>query len=193
MKVELPKLPYEYNALEPVISEEIMRLHHQKHHAAYVKGANAALEKLEKYNKGELEINVREVLRDLSFHMNGHVLHSLFWEIMRPPEDENKPDGKILELIEKSFGSFESFKKLFSASAKQVEGVGWALLVKCPNDNFYVLNIEKHNLMHIAGFKPLLAIDVWEHAYYLQYKNDRGSYVDNWWKVVNWDKVNQLL
>lgn len=193
MKVELPKLPYEYNALEPVISEEIMRLHHQKHHAAYVKGANAALEKLEKYNKGELEINVREVLRDLSFHMNGHVLHSLFWEIMRPPEDENKPDGKILELIEKSFGSFESFKKLFSASAKQVEGVGWALLVKCPSDNLYVLNIEKHNLMHIAGFKPLLAIDVWEHAYYLQYKNDRGSYVDNWWKVVNWDKVNQLL
>ena len=191
-KLELPPLPYSYNALEPVISEEIMRLHHDKHHLSYVKGANTAMEKLAKFRKGDDSINLREVLRDLSFHMNGHVLHSLFWKAMRPPEEGNRPTGALLEAIEGTFGSFEAFVREFSASAKKVEGVGWGLLVKDEEGNLYVLNIEKHNLMHIAGFKPILALDVWEHAYYLQYKNDRGRYVDSWWSVVNWDYVEKI-
>jgi Fe-Mn family superoxide dismutase len=192
-KIELPPLPYKYNALEPVISQKIMELHHDKHHKSYVDGANAALEKLEKYRKGEIEIDVRATLRDLSFHMNGHVLHSIFWPNMKPPEENNKPGGKIGDLINKVFGSFESFKKEFSNAAKSVEGSGWAVLVKDEKDNLYVFQIEKHNLMHVAGFKPLLVLDVWEHAYYLDYLNDRGKYVDNWWKVVNWDDVEKRL
>ncbi len=190
-KVELPPLPYKYNELEPVISERIMRLHHDKHHLAYVKGANSALEKLYKFRKGEIEINVREVLRDLSFHMNGHVLHSIFWKNMRKPEENNSPGGEIGDRIEKVFGSFENLKKEFSASAKSVEGVGWAILAKDEENYLYVLNIEKHNLMHIAGFKPLLVLDVWEHAFYLDYENNKASYIENWWKVVNWDDVEK--
>jgi Fe-Mn family superoxide dismutase len=192
-KIELPPLPYKYNALEPVISQKIMELHHDKHHKSYVDGANAALEKLEKYRKGEIEIDVRATLRDLSFHMNGHVLHSIFWHNMNPPEENNKPGGKMGDLINKVFGSFESFKKEFSNAAKSVEGSGWAVLVKDEKDNLYVFQIEKHNLMHVVGFKPLLVLDVWEHAYYLDYLNDRGKYVDNWWKVVNWDDVEKRL
>jgi Fe-Mn family superoxide dismutase len=192
-KIELPPLPYKYNALEPVISQKIMELHHDKHHKSYVDGANAALEKLEKYRKGEIEIDVRATLRDLSFHMNGHVLHSIFWPNMKPPEENNKPGGKVADLINKVFGSFESFKKEFSNAAKSVEGSGWAVLVKDEKNNLYVFQIEKHNLMHVAGFKPLLVLDVWEHAYYLDYLNDRGKYVDSWWKVVNWDDVEKRL
>ena len=192
-KIELPPLPYSYDALEPVISKKIMELHHDKHHAGYVKGANAALEKLEKFRKGEIEIPVRAVLRDLSFHMNGHILHTIFWPNMREPQDDNKPGGKIEDLIVKSFGSFEAFKKEFGQAAKTVEGVGWAILAVDNDENLYVTQIEKHNLMHIASLKPILVLDVWEHAYYLDYLNDRGSYVNNWWKVVNWDDVEKRI
>jgi len=192
-KVELPPLPYSYDALEPVISKKIMELHHDRHHLGYVKGANAALEKLEKFRKGEIEIPIRAVLRDLSFHMNGHILHSIFWPNMRAPQDDNKPGGKIEDLIIKTFGSFEAFQKEFSQAAKTVEGVGWAILAVDKEENLYVTQIEKHNLMHIASLKPILVIDVWEHAYYLDYLNDRGSYVNNWWKVVNWDDVERRI
>jgi Fe-Mn family superoxide dismutase len=192
-KLELPPLPYKYDALEPVISKKIMELHHDKHHKSYVDGANTALEKLEKFRKGEVELDIRATLRDLSFHMNGHVLHSIFWPNMRPPEENNKPGGKIADLINKNFGSFEAFKKEFGNAAKTVEGSGWAILVKDEENNLYVIQVEKHNLMHIAEFKPLLVLDVWEHAYYLDYLNDRGKYVDSWWKVVNWDDVEKRL
>jgi Fe-Mn family superoxide dismutase len=186
-------LPYKYDALEPVISKKIMELHHDKHHKSYVDGANTALEKLEKFRKGEVELDIRATLRDLSFHMNGHVLHSIFWPNMRPPEENNKPGGKIADLINKNFGSFEAFKKEFGNAAKTVEGSGWAILVKDEENNLYVIQVEKHNLMHIAELKPLLVLDVWEHAYYLDYLNDRGKYVDSWWKVVNWDDVEKRL
>ncbi len=192
-KVELPPLPYKYDALEPVISRKIMELHHDKHHLGYVNGANKALEKLEKYRKGEIEIDVKAVLRDLSFHMNGHILHSIFWPNMKSPEDDNEPGGRIADLIKQQFGSFEAFKKEFGQASKTVEGVGWGILAVDEEDNLYVVQIEKHNLMHVAGLKPILVLDVWEHAYYLDYLNARGSYVDNWWKVVNWDDVEKRL
>jgi Fe-Mn family superoxide dismutase len=192
-RYELPQLPYAYNALEPYIIEEIMRLHHTKHHQAYVNGANAALEKIEKAAKGEIQIDVRAVLRDLSFNLDGHKLHSIFWPNMAPPgEGGGKPGGAIADKIDAEFGSFENFKKLFSDAAKTVEGVGWALLLYDPEvDRLVLTQIEKQNLMHLAELPILLAIDVWEHAYYLQYKNDRASYVDNWWNVVDWDDVEQ--
>jgi Fe-Mn family superoxide dismutase len=192
-RCELPQLPYAYNALEPYIIEEIMRLHHTKHHQAYVNGANAALEKIEKAAKGEIQIDVRAVLRDLSFNLDGHKLHSIFWPNMAPPEKGGgKPGGAIADKIDAEFGSFENFKKLFNDAAKTVEGVGWALLLYDPEvDRLVLTQIEKQNLMHLAELPILLATDVWEHAYYLQYKNDRASYVDNWWNVVNWDDVEQ--
>jgi Fe-Mn family superoxide dismutase len=192
-RYELPQLPYAYNALEPYIIEEIMRLHHTKHHQAYVNGANAALEKIEKAAKGEIQIDLRAVLRDLSFNLDGHKLHSIFWPNMAPPgKGGGKPGGAIADKINAEFGSFENFKKLFSDAAKTVEGVGWALLLYDPEvDRLVLTQIEKQNLMHLAELPILLAIDVWEHAYYLQYKNDRASYVDNWWNVVNWDDVEQ--
>jgi Fe-Mn family superoxide dismutase len=192
-RYELPQLPYAYNALEPYIIEDIMRLHHTKHHQAYVNGANAALEKIEKAAKGEIQIDVRAVLRDLSFNLDGHKLHSIFWPNMAPPgKGGGKPGGAIADKINAEFGSFENFKRLFSDAAKTVEGVGWALLLYDPEvDRLVLTQIEKQNLMHLAELPILLAIDVWEHAYYLQYKNDRASYVDNWWNVVNWDDVEQ--
>lgn len=194
-RYELPPLPYAYNALEPYIIEEIMRLHHTKHHNSYVTGANAALEKIEKHLKGEIQIDVRAVMRDFSFNYGGHIMHSIFWPNMAPHgKGGGKPGGMVADLINKQFGSFDAFKSLFSQAAKTVEGVGWAALVFDPlTQELRILQLEKHNLLMTAGMVPLLVIDVWEHAYYLQYKNDRGSYVDNWWNVVNWDDVEARL
>lgn len=193
-KYELPPLPYAYEALEPVISKQIMILHHDKHHAAYVNGANAALEKLEKSRKGEMEIDVKAVMRDLSFNLNGHILHSIFWPNMRKLQDNNRPEGKIDNQIKKDFGSFEAFTKEFGTAAKTVEGSGWAVLGWEPTaKHLMIMQIEKHNLAHIANMKILLVLDVWEHAWYIDYPADRGKYVDNWWQVINWDDVEKRL
>lgn len=192
-KYELQPLPYNYNALEPIIIEEIMRLHHQKHHQAYVNGANAALERLEKNRRGENPENVRGILRDLSFNLSGHRLHTVFWNNMAPPgKGGGKPGGRIADQIEKDFGGFELFMKQFSDAAKNVEAVGWAILTYDPEiDSLIIYQVEKQNFMHPPSLPLLLTLDVWEHAYYPQYKNDRSSYVDNWWKVVNWEDVEK--
>ncbi|MDT7895242.1 MAG: superoxide dismutase [Desulfurococcales archaeon] len=194
-RYELPPLPYSYNALEPYIIEEIMRLHHTRHHQAYVNGANAALEKIERHMKGEMQIDIRAVLRDFSFNYGGHIMHTIFWPNMAPPgKGGGKPGGVTADLINKTFGSFEKFKDLFSAAAKNVEGVGWAVLALDPlTEELRIYQVEKHNLLITSGAIPVLVLDVWEHAYYLQYKNDRGSYVDNWWNVVNWDDVERRV
>ena len=190
-KYVLPELPYKYNALEPVISEEIMKLHHDKHHLAYVNGANGALEKLEKARKGEAQIDIKAVLRDFSFHFGGHVLHSIFWPNMASPgKGGGTPGGSIGDKIKQDFDGFDKFKQQFSDAAKTVEGSGWALLLYDDStDQLVLTQIEKQNFMHLAQLPILLGIDVWEHSYYLQYKNDRAKYVDEWWKVANWDDV----
>uniref|UniRef100_A0A7C4I1W8 Superoxide dismutase n=1 Tax=Caldiarchaeum subterraneum TaxID=311458 RepID=A0A7C4I1W8_CALS0 len=192
-KYSLPPLPYAYNALEPVISAEIMTLHHTKHHQAYVNGANAALERLEKQRKGENPENIRGILRDLSFNLSGHKLHSVFWPNMAPPgKGGGAPGGAIADQINKDFGSFENFKKQFSDAAKNVEAVGWAILTyDAESETLVIYQVEKQNFMHPPDLPLLLTLDVWEHAYYLQYKNDRGAYVDKWWEVVNWDDVDK--
>lgn len=194
-KFELPPLPYAYDALQPHISKEIMTLHHDKHHLAYVNGANAATEKLEKSRKGEMEIDLKATLRDLSFNLNGHILHSIFWSNMSPSgKGGGNAGGKIADALLRDFGSIDAFKKEFGNAAKGVEGSGWAVLVWEPHsEQSFVMQVEKHNLAHIAHAKVLLVLDVWEHAYYLDYKNDRGKYVDSWWNVVNWDDVDKRI
>lgn len=192
-RLELPDLPYGYDALTPVISKEIMTIHHSRHHLGYVTGANAAMDKLEKARAGEgFEIDYKAVLRDLSFNLSGHKLHSIFWHNMRKPKEGNEPTGALLQKLEEQFGSFASFQTEFGGAAKSVEGSGWAALVKDSND-LHVIQIQNQNLLYVVETKPLLLLDVWEHAYYLDYQNDRGKYVDAWWSVVNWEDVAERL
>lgn len=190
-KHSLPPLPYSYDALEPYISEEIMRLHHLKHHQSYVDGLNKAEKKLaEAREKGDYSL-VKHWSRELAFNGSGHYLHTIFWNNMTP-HGQQKPTGKLLKEIEKYFGSFEQFQKHFTEAAKAVEGVGWAVLVWSPRArHLEILQSEKHMNLTQWDTIPLLVLDVWEHAYYLQYKNDRGEYVKNWWNVVNWQDVEE--
>ena len=192
-KLVLSQLPYAYNELEGVISQKIVELHHDKHQAAYVNAANAALEKLEKSRSGELEINTREVLRDWSFNYNGVLLHELFWLGMQKPNQENKPSEEVMKKIEENFGSWESFKKEFNSAAVTTEGSGWAILWQDKDKNLMIGQVEKHNLLGLNGWKPILVLDVWEHAYYLDYLNNRAGFVEKWWEAVNWNFVAESL
>ncbi len=192
-RIELPSLPYSYDALEPVISKKIMELHHTRHHLAYVTGANAAMDKLEKARAGEgLEIDYKATMRDLSFHLNGHKLHSIFWQNMQKAKKDNAPTGALLAKIEEQFGTFAAFQTEFNGAAKGVEGSGWAALIQ-DGDDLHVIQIQNQNLMVVAETKVLLLLDVWEHAYYLDYANDRGKYVEAFWQIVNWSDVAARL
>ncbi len=190
----LPKLSYEYNALAPYMSEEQLKLHHDKHHQAYVNGANAIFEKLDKARKDNADVDIKATLKELSFHIGGHMLHSTFWECMAPAgKGGGKPGGVIADLINKEFGSFERFKKEFSMAATSVEGSGWAILAmqECISRPL-IMQVEKHNLNVYPGFRILMDLDVWEHAYYVDYRNDRAKFVEGFWNVVNWDYVNKV-
>lgn len=188
-KHTVPDLPYTYNALEPTISEEIMRLHHDKHHRSYVDGLNKAELELKKARVSQDFSLLKHWSKELAFHGSGHYLHTIFWKNMSP-QGGGKPTGRLLNEMDRYFGSFESFKKHFSEAAKQVEGGGWALLVWSPRSrHLEVLQTEKHMELTQWDTIPLLVIDVWEHAYYLQYKNNRAEYIKEWWKVVNWHDV----
>lgn len=188
---QLPALPYSYNALEPVISEEIMRLHHTKHHQSYVDGLNKAEIKLKEARKSGSFDLIKHWERELAFHGAGHYLHTIFWGIMSP-NGGGQPKNSLLKAINHAFSSFDHFKKQFSEAAKNVEGSGWAILVWAPRSHrLEILTAEKHQNLSQWDVIPLLVLDVWEHAYYLQYKNERAKYVENWWKIVNWDEVEQ--
>ncbi|WP_202171319.1 superoxide dismutase [Bacillus sp. USDA818B3_A] len=185
----LPELSYDYNALEPYISEEIMRLHHQKHHQSYVAGLNRAEVNLKKARETNDFSLIKHWSRELAFHGSGHYLHTIFWKNM-DPNGGGIPQGVIKGEIDKYFGSFDGFKRQFSEAAKQVEGVGWAILVWSPRArHLEILQSERHMILTQWDTIPLLVLDVWEHAYYLQYKNNRGEYVDKWWNLVNWHDV----
>lgn len=187
----LPPLPYPYNALEPYISAEIMKLHHDKHHQAYVDGLNKAEMMMQKARETNDFSLLKHWEREAAFHGSGHYLHTIFWDVMTP-NGGGKPQGALLQQINKDFGSFSAFKKHFSEAAKQVEGVGWAILVWSPRARrLEILQSERHQLLTQWDTIPLLVLDVWEHAYYLQYKNNRGEYVDQWWNVVNWPAVEE--
>ncbi|MFE4522717.1 superoxide dismutase [Cytobacillus firmus] len=185
----LPPLPYDYSALEPHISAEIMRLHHDKHHQSYVDGLNKAEVMLQNARNNNDYSLVKHWSRELAFHGSGHYLHTIFWNNMSP-EGGGSLSGALLKEINKYFGSFEKFKSHFTEAAKQAEGVGWAILVWSPRARrLEILQSERHMLLTQWDTIPLLALDVWEHAYYLQYKNNRGDYIKNWWNVVNWKDV----
>jgi len=191
----LPELPFGYRDLEPHISEKQIRIHHEKHHQGYVNGANAILQKLDKARKGGADLDIKSTLKALSFNIGGHILHSLFWPNLAPAgKGGGKPGGALGDAIEKEFGSFERFKKEFSQAAVSVEGSGWATLSFCRQTNRpIIMQIEKHNTNVYPMFKILMVLDVWEHAYYLDYKNERAKFVDAFWSIVNWDKVNKRL
>jgi Fe-Mn family superoxide dismutase len=177
-KYTLPDLPYGYKNLEPYISEKQLTLHHQKHHSAYVKGANAIIEKMENARKEGTDLDMKATLKELSFHAGGHILHSLFWKNIAPAENGGggNPSGRIAEEIDAEFGSFERFKKEFSQAAVSVEGSGWASLFYDKKDgNLFIGQIEKHNLNLFPNFYILMVLDVWEHAYYLDYQNERNN------------------
>lgn len=190
-KYELPPLPYAYDALEPHIDEQTMRLHHDKHHLSYVNGLNAALDKLAAAREAGDFALIKHWSREAAFHGSGHFLHSIFWPNMAPAgSGSREPSGDLAAQIAKDFGSFDAFKAQFSAAAGAVEGSGWALLVWEPNaGQLEVLTAEKHQNLTQWGVVPLLVLDVWEHAYYLKYQNNRGAYVTAWWNVVNWADV----
>ncbi|WP_442594641.1 superoxide dismutase [Neobacillus sp. D3-1R] len=190
-KHKLPVLTYPYNGLEPYISEEIMKLHHDTHHRAYVEGLNKAELKLKDAREKNDFSLVKHWSRELAFHGSGHYLHTIFWNNMMP-NGGGKPSGKLLKEINDYFGSFEAFQMHFTEAAKQVEGVGWALLVWSPRaHHLEILQSERHMLLTQWDTIPLLVLDVWEHAYYLQYKSNRQEYVKNWWNVVNWEDVEE--
>lgn len=190
-KHKLPPLPYAYDALEPTISKEIMKLHHDKHHQSYVDGLNKAeLKMKEARETGNFDL-IRHWEREAAFNGAGHYLHTIFWDVMSP-DGGGKPKGDLLEQIIHDFGSYQAFKKQFTEAAKEVEGVGWAILVWSPRSHrLAILQAEKHQNLSQWDVVPLLVLDVWEHAYYLQYKTDKDKYVDNWWNVVNWDYVQK--
>jgi len=189
----LPKLPYEYNQLVPHISEEQLKIHHQKHHQAYVNGANAILQRLDKARKEGTDLDIKSTLKELSFNIGGHLLHSLFWENMAPSgKGGGKPGGAMGDALEKEFGSFERFKKEFTQAAASVEGSGWGALTFCTQTNRpIIMQVEKHNNNVYPMFRILMILDVFEHAYYLDYKNDRAKFIEAFWNIVNWDEVNK--
>ncbi len=195
--VKLPPLPYAYKALEPHIDARTMQFHHDKHHAAYVKNLNAALEKHpELKNKTVEELlrnldavpeDIRKVVRN---NGGGHVNHSMFWQIMKPKGGGN-PTGEIATAINKNFGSFAAFKKQFNEAGASRFGSGWAWLVRTKDGKLEVTSTANQDSPLSEGKYPILGNDVWEHAYYLKYQNRRADYLQAWWNVVNWEEINK--
>jgi superoxide dismutase, Fe-Mn family len=197
----LPKLPYAYNALEPFIDEMTMEIHHSKHHNAYVTNLNKALTNYKTSFKDIAQLCAQITTKTETAIRNnagGHYNHSLFWELMMANMNKdmmNAPTGNILAAIERLFGNFEAFKKQFEETALKRFGSGWAWLYEVKGQLKIGSTPNQDNplmpLSEIKG-KPLLALDVWEHAYYLKYQNKRAEYINNWWNLVNWEKVNEL-
>jgi Fe-Mn family superoxide dismutase len=184
----LPDLPYDYGALEPFISGQIMELHHDKHHAAYVTGANTALEQMAEAREKDSFGTINGLEKNLAFHLGGHINHSVFWPNMRPGTDDDKPDGELAAAIDEFFGSWDGFKKQFTANANAIQGSGWSMLVwdtLGQRLNIMQLFDQQGNLP--AAQIPIVLLDMWEHAFYLQYRNVKADYVTAWWNVVNWE------
>ncbi|MDP4083816.1 MAG: superoxide dismutase [Bacillota bacterium] len=185
----LPDLPYPYQALEPYISEEIMKIHHDVHHRAYVDGLNKAELSIKKAREENDFSLINYWTRELAFHGSGHYLHTIFWKNMIP-QGTVGPHGSLITEINSYFSSFELFQKHFSEVANRIQGNGWALLVWSPRSrHLEILQAENHHFFTQWDTIPILVLDVWEHAYYLQYKNNRKQYIENWWKLINWNDV----
>ena len=188
-KYVLPDLSYDYGALEPNISGRIMELHHDKHHLAYVNGANSALDALaEARDKNDLTM-VNKFQKDLAFNLAGHVNHTVFWKNMSP-EGGDKPTGELSAAIDEFFGTFDAFKAHFSASALGIQGSGWSILVwDILGQKLIIEQLYDHQGNLSVGSIPLLMLDMWEHAFYLDYQNVKPEYVKAFWNIVNWADV----
>jgi Fe-Mn family superoxide dismutase len=185
----LPDLPYDYAALEPAMTGEILELHHDKHHAAYVKGANDTLEQLAEAGESASPVTTVGLEKTLAFNLSGHVLHSIFWQNLSP-DGGDKPDGPLAAAIDEYFGSFEAFRKRLSTATAGVQGSGWGVLGYEPlSGRLIIEQIYDHHGNVGVGTTPLLVFDAWEHAYYLQYRNVRPDYVARLWDLVNWADV----
>ncbi|WP_300118478.1 superoxide dismutase [uncultured Enterococcus sp.] len=196
MTYQLPKLPYAYDALEPTIDEETMHLHHEKHHNTYVTNLNAALEKhpeLPEKSIEDLLAGINEVPADIRQAVinngGGHANHSFFWKIMTP-NGQGAPVGELKEAIDATFGSFDEFKAQFKAAAASRFGSGWAWLV-VDNGKLAIISTPNQDSPLMEGKTPVVGLDVWEHAYYLNYRNVRPNYIDAFWNVVNWEQANE--
>jgi len=191
----LPQLPYGYKDLEPHMSELQLKIHHEKHHQAYVNGANGLFEKMEKARKDGADLDAKATLKDLSFQIGGHLLHSLFWTNLAPTgKGGGNPTGAIADAMNREFGGFDRFKSEFTKAAATAEGSGWAALTYCKlTDRPLIMQIEKHNTNVYPMFAILMVVDVFEHAYYIDYKNDRAKFIEAFWNLVNWDEVNKRL
>lgn len=196
MAIILPELPYSYDALAPYIDAETMTIHHDKHHATYVANANAALEKHPEIGE-DLEAllsNVETIPEDIrqAFinNVGGHLNHSLFWELLSPEKTE--PSAELAADIVKTFGSFEAFQTAFTAAAVTRFGSGWAWLVVSPDGALEIVSTANQDNPIMNGAKPILALDVWEHAYYLTYRNVRPDYIKAFFAIINWNKVDEL-
>jgi superoxide dismutase, Fe-Mn family len=187
----LPDLPYDYAALEPHISGRIMELHHDKHHATYVAGANTALEKLADARAAGDFSNVTRLEKDLAFHLGGHVNHSIFWTNLSP-EGGDKPTGELASAIDEFFGSFDAFVAHFSATATSLQGSGWAVLAWDPvGQKLVIFQLFDQQANVPLAVVPLLQLDMWEHAFYLDYVNVKADYVKAFWNIVNWQNVSE--
>jgi superoxide dismutase, Fe-Mn family len=187
----LPELAYDYSALAPAVSGQIMELHHSKHHQAYVTGANAAIAALaEARDKNDFAF-VNKLEKDLAFNLGGHINHSIFWTNMSP-DGGDKPTGDLASAIDDQFGSFDKFTAHFTATAMGVQGSGWAVLAwDSIGQKLIIVQFFDQQGNLPAGIIPLLMLDVWEHAYYLDYKNVRADYVKAFWTIVNWANVQE--
>lgn len=189
-KYVLPDLSYDYGALEPNISGKIMELHHDKHHLAYVNGANLALEALEEAREKNDLTWVNKLQKDLAFNLAGHVNHTVFWRNMSP-EGGDKPTGELAAAIDEFFGSFDGFRAHFTAAALGIQGSGWAILAwDILGEKLIIEQLYDHQGNLAPGSIPLLMLDMWEHAFYLDYQNVKGEYVKAFWNIIFWPDIN---
>ena len=192
---ELPKLEYDTKELAPYMSEEQLRIHHDKHHLAYVNGANGILQKLDKARTDNTDLDMKAALKELSFNIGGHLLHSLFWGNLAPEGKGGPgPEGRLAAVLGKEFGSVDRFKRELTQAAVTTEGSGWAALTYCRKTaRPLIMQIEKHNANVYPMFAILMVVDVFEHAYYLDYRNDRAKFVDAFFHIVDWNAVGKRL
>jgi Fe-Mn family superoxide dismutase len=188
-KYVLPELGYDYAALEPSISARIMELHHSKHHAAYVAGINGALDALEEARAKNDFTWVNKLQKDLAFHLGGHINHSIFWKNLAPANSD-RPEGELAAAINEFFGSFEAFQAHFNASAMGIQGSGWSFLAwDVLGQRLIIEQLYDQQGNVVATSVPLLMLDMWEHAFYLDYQNVKGDYVKAFWNIINWGDV----
>ena len=193
MIYSLPELPYRYDALEPHLSRDILELHHGAHHAAYVKGANEALDKLADARRSSRFEHIGQLEKNLAFNLSGHVLHSLLWKNLAP-HSGGTPSGELGAALTRDFGGFESFKQQLTAAAATVQGSGWGALTWEPlGKRLMVEQVFDHQGNTGNGTLPILVIDMWEHAYYLQYRQRKTDWIQAFWQLVNWPDVAQRL